>query len=208
VNSEQPALSTPASAQDAVLLLQMAMKCADLGHLALSRNVHERWVDSLEAEFFAQGDKETAASLPVSFLMDRNQPGCSKEQTGFFEFVAVPLLRSLVRVAPMAQPMLDATMSNYRYWNIKSNGAKTHGGDAMTATTADLSDTISKVSSFYDGDTTDELAKARKKSGRTRQRAAKYWARVRCRTPSPEPGQCCTAECERTVVTSLFGQRC
>lgn len=204
VNSEQPALST----QDAVLLLQMAMKCADLGHLALSRDVHERWVDSLEAEFFAQGDKETAARLPVSFLMDRNQPGCSKEQTGFFEFVAVPLLRSLVRVAPMAQPMLDATMSNYRYWNLKCNGAKTHGGDAMTTTTADFSDTISKVSSFYDGDATDELAKAKKKSGRTRQRAAKYWARVRCRTPSPEPGQRCTAECERTVLTSLFGQRC
>jgi hypothetical protein len=78
------------------VLLQMAMKCADLGHLALNWDVHEKWVANVEAEFFAQGDKERSAGLPVSYMMDRNQPGCSKTQPGFFEFVALPLLRSMV----------------------------------------------------------------------------------------------------------------
>jgi len=67
----------PASAKDAVSLLQVAMKCADLGHLALDWNLHVAWVQRLESEFFAQGDQEKALGLPVSFLMDREKPGVS-----------------------------------------------------------------------------------------------------------------------------------
>lgn len=54
----------------------MALKCADLGHLAHKRDVHRRWVMVLEEEMFRQGDKEKAAGLPVSPLMDR----CARAQ--------------------------------------------------------------------------------------------------------------------------------
>jgi len=106
----------PASENDAVLLLQMAMKCADLGHLALTWDLHVKWVGRLEEEFFAQGDSEKALGHSVSFLMDRDQPGCSKTQMGFFQFVVFPLFRSLVAVAPRAQPVLDAVTANYHRW--------------------------------------------------------------------------------------------
>merc|ERR1712196_223971 len=115
----------PSSTDDAVLLLQLAMKCADLGSLALDWDVHQKWVRRLEDEFFAQGDREKALGLPVSFLMDRDQPGCTKTQVGFFDFVALPLLRSLVRVVPAAQPMLDAAMANYSSWKNMDS----HQGD-------------------------------------------------------------------------------
>merc|ERR1712025_493437 len=73
------------SAQDATIALQMALKCADLGHLSLCWSSHMRWVQRLEAEFFAQGDKEMKQGMPeVSFLMDRNEPGASDSQVGFF----------------------------------------------------------------------------------------------------------------------------
>ena len=53
--------------------LQAAIKCADLGHWALPNHLHLEWVDRLQAEFFAQGDRERAAGLPVSPLMDREK---------------------------------------------------------------------------------------------------------------------------------------
>ena len=36
----------------------MAMKCADLGHLASAESVHLKWVHALEEGMFRQGDIE------------------------------------------------------------------------------------------------------------------------------------------------------
>jgi hypothetical protein len=218
-DSSTPSPSSPVSKQDAILLLQMAMKCADLGHLALPWDVHQKWVVRVQDEFFAQGDKEKAAGLPVSFMMDRSHPGCSKSQTGFFKFVALPLVRSLAEVAPAAQPMLDAAVANYRNWEDEENAqdcismkpTQSLGSDCMTAIPSDGSDSISMTATWTDASdrmtrmtskastlsmdsSSTEASKPKKTSGRKRQRAAKYWASVRCRTPSPEP--------------CLFAQRC
>lgn len=108
---------TPTSSKDAVLLLQVAIKCADVGHLALGWELHGRWVERLEEEFFAQGDREKALGLdPVSFLMDRDKPGVSQTQTGFFEHVALPLYRALASAVPRAGPMLLAVEANHTRW--------------------------------------------------------------------------------------------
>lgn len=58
----------------------MALKLSDLGHLAAPLPVHLRWVAGLEEEFFRQGDREKADSLPVSPLFDRAKPGVTKSQ--------------------------------------------------------------------------------------------------------------------------------
>merc|ERR1719262_1742578 len=92
------------------------MKCADLGHLALTWDQHLTWVERLEAEFFAQGDREKALGLPVSFLMDRDKPGASDTQIGFFNFVVLPLFRTLAHGAPGTRPMLEAVEENYVRW--------------------------------------------------------------------------------------------
>ena len=52
-----------------VLVLQLALKCADLGHVAASEISHRRWVSQLESEFFLQGDLEKAQHLSESPLM-------------------------------------------------------------------------------------------------------------------------------------------
>ena len=60
--------------------LQMALKCADLGHLSAGREVHAKWVGLLQEEFFCQGDREREHGLPISPLMDRSKPGITKSQ--------------------------------------------------------------------------------------------------------------------------------
>jgi len=102
----------PAGPQDAVLLLQMAIKCADLGHLALPWDTHVEWLRRLESEFFAQGDLEISLGMQPSFLMDRAKPGASKTQEGFMKFVALPLFCALERAAPSARPLLVRVCRN------------------------------------------------------------------------------------------------
>jgi len=106
----------PASSQDALVALQLALKCADLGHLSLSWTSHMRWVQRLEEEFFAQGDQEAKLGMPASFLMDRKKQGASDTQVGFFDFVVLPLFRELIRAFSSAQPMLSAVEANYQKW--------------------------------------------------------------------------------------------
>jgi len=213
--------SRPASTKDATLLLQMAIKCADLGHLALNWDVHQQWVSRLEAEFFAQGDQEKESGHSVSFLMDRNQPGCSKTQTGFFKFVVIPLFQSLVSVAPRAQPVLDAVMANYKGWQdaeamsvekgkeeenvgvkAKEKARRNACDDDYSQTTETVLAQIMARSSNLttepeepeeagrvnskSSSNSESSRKSPKRSGRARQRAAKWWAAVRRNTPSPE----------------------
>ncbi|KAF5838514.1 hypothetical protein DUNSADRAFT_2712 [Dunaliella salina] len=102
-----------------LLLLQIALKCADLGHIAEDLDVHIRWVKLLEEEFWRQGDQEKAANLPLSPLFDRTKPGISKSQVGFFDVVALPLLQILVSAMPGALPMLTGAEHNYDHWKHK-----------------------------------------------------------------------------------------
>jgi hypothetical protein len=106
----------PVADNDKLLSLQMALKCADLGHLAAPLGVHLRWVAALEAEFFAQGDAEKAAGLPVSPLCDRNKQGVTKSQIGFFDFVVLPLFNNYCHRFTPAKPLLKAVVRNYRFW--------------------------------------------------------------------------------------------
>ena len=63
----------------------MALKWADIGHLASPLDVHLRWVKRLEEEMFRQGDQERVHGLPISPLMDRFGQGITKSQTGVSE---------------------------------------------------------------------------------------------------------------------------
>lgn len=107
----------PTTVQESTSALQIMLKCADLGHLALGWESHVQWVDRLETEFFAQGDMEKTREFPeISFLMDRERPGVSRTQTGFFQFVVMPLFTSLVRAFPAAMPMMEQVETNFESW--------------------------------------------------------------------------------------------
>jgi len=126
-----PVVAAPGiSAEGGLLLLKMAIKCADIGHLALTWNPHLEWVKRLEMEFFAQGDREKALGIsPISFLMDRDKPGVSQTQTGFFDFVALPLFKGLAHGAPLTASSLAIVEANCKNWRDLER-TSTEGEDA------------------------------------------------------------------------------
>lgn len=76
-----------------------------------------RWVQRLEAEFFAQGDQEKKLGMPdISFLMDRQKEGASDTQVGFFDFVVLPLFRAMGGLFPLSKPMVSKVEANYESW--------------------------------------------------------------------------------------------
>eukprot|EP00195_Chlamydomonas_chlamydogama_P005551 CAMPEP_0202896684 /NCGR_PEP_ID=MMETSP1392-20130828/5636_1 /ASSEMBLY_ACC=CAM_ASM_000868 /TAXON_ID=225041 /ORGANISM="Chlamydomonas chlamydogama, Strain SAG 11-48b" /LENGTH=2072 /DNA_ID=CAMNT_0049582125 /DNA_START=504 /DNA_END=6722 /DNA_ORIENTATION=+ len=112
-----PQLPPALNEETAMLAMKIAFKCADLGHLTSSLEVHSKWVAGLEEEMFRQGDRERAAGLPVSPLMDRNRAGVTKSQTGFFNVVALPLFKAFTSIFPGATPLLTAMQDNYQHWS-------------------------------------------------------------------------------------------
>ncbi|EFJ46426.1 3'5'-cyclic nucleotide phosphodiesterase, partial [Volvox carteri f. nagariensis] len=95
---------------------QVMLKASDIGHLGASLDRHKRWLTGLEEEFFRQGDQERQRGLPVSPLFDRAKQGVSKSQVGFYDFVALPLVRAVAEAFPGALPLLRCFSENYEYW--------------------------------------------------------------------------------------------
>jgi hypothetical protein len=114
------------------LALQLAIKCADLGHLAESRAVHRRWVDNLEREFYDQGDAEKRMHLGVTPLFDRDKPGVSKSQQAFFDAVALPMFSDLATVFPAARPLHDLALANRRQWTPSNSGGSSGLGRMLS----------------------------------------------------------------------------
>ncbi|KXZ50318.1 hypothetical protein GPECTOR_17g957 [Gonium pectorale] len=106
----------PIDETERLLSLQVLIKVADLGHLGEEIEVHKRWLSVLEEEFFRQGDKERQLGMPISPLFDRAKQGVSKSQTGFYEFVALPLVHALCSAFPGSTPLMRCFMGNYNHW--------------------------------------------------------------------------------------------
>eukprot|EP00930_Biecheleria_cincta_P040772 TRINITY_DN27929_c0_g1_i1.p1 TRINITY_DN27929_c0_g1~~TRINITY_DN27929_c0_g1_i1.p1 ORF type:complete len:779 (-),score=143.68 TRINITY_DN27929_c0_g1_i1:39-2288(-) len=158
----------PKNANEAVLLLQMGMKCADLGHLTLPWGLHCSWVRRLEAEFFAQGDKELEHGLPISFLMDRRKPGASETQLGFFDFAVLPLFRVLCRAVPGALPLLSRVQVNYVAY-----------GGALPAESEAHAETAGVQSAL------EELPVVAAQENNSRSRCRRFWMCLRHQRSSP-----------------------
>eukprot|EP00899_Mesostigma_viride_P017142 jgi/Mesvir1/25429/Mv01709-RA.1 len=107
---------------DHSLLMQMALKCADIGHVAKSRERHLAWVDAIQEEFFQQGDMEAAEGLEVAPFMDRTSPNLARSQVGFFNFIVLPLFKVYSATFPASSRLLDMAVDNYGYWQKKATG--------------------------------------------------------------------------------------
>jgi len=122
---DQPAEPAPVvqamlSDAERLLVLKIAMKVADLGHLRAPRDVHLRWVAGLCDEFYKQGDVELSLGMKVNELMSRERaaatPGALAEsQVGFFDVIALPLVQHWAK-ATGARRWLERVNRNYEYW--------------------------------------------------------------------------------------------
>jgi hypothetical protein len=69
--------------EERLMLLQIAIKCADIGHAAKEVELHEKWSLLIVEEFYNQGDTEKEEGLPVSMFCDREKTDLSGSQSGF-----------------------------------------------------------------------------------------------------------------------------
>ncbi|KAI9189244.1 cAMP-specific 3',5'-cyclic phosphodiesterase 4D [Blastocladiella emersonii ATCC 22665] len=77
--------------KDRQLLMEIAIKCADVSNPTRPPQLSQKWTELVMAEFYLQGDIERARGIPISRFMDRQNPGVGKCQIGFIEFVVLPL---------------------------------------------------------------------------------------------------------------------
>ncbi|KAI9345013.1 hypothetical protein BDR26DRAFT_1005825 [Obelidium mucronatum] len=81
-------------APDRALVLDMAIKCADLNNPAKSLESCKLWAFRIMEEFFQQGDRERLNGLNVSMFMDRKETNIPKCQVGFVDILVTPLFEA------------------------------------------------------------------------------------------------------------------
>ena len=104
--------------------MQLAIKCADVGHPSRKLELHLLWSDRIKEEFFQQGDKEKSKGISISALCDRNVPISSypSSQIGFINYVSRPIFTFLNELIyenvpnDNDKPWLKNLNSNVTYW--------------------------------------------------------------------------------------------
>lgn len=67
-------------------------------------------------EFFAQGDLEKAAGIPVQMLNDRDKVNRPNSQVGFIEFFIAPMVDPIVSLFPQLHDLADHLGENIQHW--------------------------------------------------------------------------------------------
>ena len=102
---------------DSKLLLSMAIKFADLGHVCKPLDLHLMWTERVTQEFWALGDRERNLNMPISPLCDREKDAnVAESQVAFFRFICIPFYSCLADlVDPQMLPWLHA-QANLVHW--------------------------------------------------------------------------------------------
>lgn len=96
VRKASPDFDFYSSLEDFLLVGKLCMKAGDLSHTAVHWNNHLNWSLRVCEEFYQQGDEERQLGLPLSPLCDRAlHHELAKAQTGFIDFVALPVFQEL-----------------------------------------------------------------------------------------------------------------
>ncbi|KAI8822980.1 uncharacterized protein EV422DRAFT_386969 [Fimicolochytrium jonesii] len=103
---------------DRSLILECAIKCADLNNSAKPLEQSRKWAFSVMQEFFLQGDRERKLGMPVSKFMDRYDTHIPKCQIGFIDVLVVPLFDSWVQCIPtsFSRQCMDMIVQNRSHW--------------------------------------------------------------------------------------------
>jgi cAMP-specific phosphodiesterase 4 len=141
-----PPFSTP---EERVLLYSLFLHAADVGNPARPRHVASKWADRVLEEFFAQGDAERAAGLPVSAMCDRGATSRAASQINFIEFVVAPLYGVLARALPELTPCLRTLAANRRAFADEYEAEAADAAARGAKAPADAADDAAKMRNRY-----------------------------------------------------------
>eukprot|EP01135_Chromosphaera_perkinsii_P011202 Nk52_evm29s2356 gene=Nk52_evmTU29s2356 len=110
-----------AHAEQRILALEIAIKCADISNQSKPNNLAIQWTTNIMNEFFLQGDEERALMLPVSVFMDRNNTNVPKSQKGFIDFALNPLyLKWIEALKANCDETDNQKLERITYWMEKN----------------------------------------------------------------------------------------
>jgi len=127
----------PKDRKDRLLLLQIAIKCADISNPTKSTFLCNAWATRVMEEFFRQGDEERRQLLPISAFMDRTKPSEAKCQLGFIDFIVGPLFEVWVNFLPEMTNCLVLVEQNRAMWKKRQLPAEQLVFDAPPSKAAD-----------------------------------------------------------------------
>ncbi|XP_023611243.1 high affinity cAMP-specific 3',5'-cyclic phosphodiesterase 7A isoform X8 [Myotis lucifugus] len=100
------------------LVLQMALKCADICNPCRTWELSKQWSEKVTEEFFHQGDIEKKYQLGVSPFCDRQTESIANIQIGFMTYLVEPLFTEWARFSNtrLSQTMLGHVGLNKASW--------------------------------------------------------------------------------------------
>lgn len=97
--------------------LTMLVHCADLGNPGKPLHMSLNWSARVANEFFAQGDAERAANLPISRLCDREHTDICATQLAFMSAIVAPSFTALSALTPATSRLaLNNVAANQEHW--------------------------------------------------------------------------------------------
>lgn len=97
--------------EDRALVLQMALKCADLGNPCRPWLISRVWSNLICDEFYKMGRIERRLGIPLTPICQREKTSIAGIQTDFFKFIVLPLLELWHKF--LKSPLSDLLMSNF-----------------------------------------------------------------------------------------------
>lgn len=111
------------SANDQLMLLSMLLHSMDVSNVARPWIVSRKWLELVNIEFYAQGDSERSAGIPVTPIMDRHTTTpVSQFQTGFISYVVKPLFMELNNAGMNVVDPLLCIEGNLSSWEAITSG--------------------------------------------------------------------------------------
>lgn len=103
---------------DRALVLQMALKCADLGNPCRPWLISRVWSNLICDEFYKMGRIERQLGIPLTPICQREKTSIAGIQTDFFRFIVLPLLELWHRFlkSPLSSLLMSNFEHNYQRW--------------------------------------------------------------------------------------------
>jgi hypothetical protein len=98
------------------LVSNALLHCADVGNPMKPWDLAHRIAHLCVDEFFAQGDLEKNAGIPVQMLNDRDKVNRPNSQIGFIEFVIAPMVEQVVHLFPGLHDLATNLGENIQHW--------------------------------------------------------------------------------------------
>lgn len=107
-----------ANTEDRALVLQMALKCADLGNPCRPWLISRVWSNLICDEFYKMGQIERKLGIPLTPICQREKTSIAGIQADFFRFIVLPLLELWNKFlqSPLSSLLMSNFDHNYQRW--------------------------------------------------------------------------------------------